>query len=295
MARTRYLEKIVEYGVIRLAAFSSILIFIFVIGLMLSESLPFLFSYNPIDFFTRTRWYPGSREYGAAALFYGSFFIAVLAIVLAAIPAIALAIYVHEVAGQRIRRVLLPLIRVYCGIPAVFYGFIGLTLVAPFIEKNFLVRTSLNGFNAAILLSLMAIPIIARVILESLNSAPAETKTAARVLGAGKMQTLIKITLPSVFSGIIAGIIAAFIRILGETMTVLMIAGGAAHITSDLFAPMRTITYTIASEMGNVFQGTEHYHALFFLGLMLFVFTMLVNGLSLYLVKRTSVRRNVRI
>ncbi|MDH4263554.1 MAG: phosphate ABC transporter permease subunit PstC, partial [Spirochaetia bacterium] len=223
---------------------------------------------------------------GVLPLIFGSVLITVLATLLALPLSIATALFMSEISTLRIRTALKLIIEILASIPSVVFGFFGIVLVGPFLEHYFHVASGLNAFTAAIMLAFMSIPTITSVSEEALQAVPVNLKYASLALGASKLQTMIRVTLPAANSGIVAGIMLGIGRAIGETMTVMMVAGGAAKITANIFSPVRTITGTIASEMGEVIFGDQHYHALFMLGILLFFITLGVNMLSAYIINR---------
>lgn len=284
--KTNAFSFLIENGLIRLSGILTIFLFILIILFLAVDAIPFLFEYNFFDFLTGTGWYPLSGIFGVLPLIYGSILITLLATMIALPLSIGTALFMSEIATSRIRTILKVLIEVLASIPSVVFGFFGIILLGPFMEKYLHVGSGLNATTAAIMLAFMSIPTITSISEEALQAVPKNMKYASLALGATKLQTMIRITLPAANSGIVAGIMLGIGRAIGETMTVMMVAGGAAKITANIFSPVRTITGTIASEMGEVVYGDEHYHALFMLGLILFFITLGINTLSAYIINR---------
>jgi phosphate transport system permease protein len=284
--KTIVFSFLVENGLIRLSGILTIFLFILIVLFLALDAIPFLFEYNFYDFITGTGWYPLSGIFGVLPLIFGSVLITILATLFAIPLSIGTALFLSEITTPRVRTTLKVVIEVLASIPSVVFGFFGIILVGPFLEHYFHVTSGLNAFTAAVMLAFMSIPTITSVSEEALQAVPKSLKYASLALGASKLQTMIRVTLPAANSGIVAGIMLGVGRAIGETMTVMMVAGGAANITANIFAPVRTITGTIASEMGEVIFGDQHYHALFMLGLMLFFITLGVNMLSSYAINR---------
>ena len=203
-----------------------------------------------------------------------------LAIVIALPLGVATAVFVREVAPNWAREVLKPLIEVLAGIPSVVLGFFGMTLVAPAVRVTFGVPTGLTAFTGAIVLAYMALPTIISVAEDALDAVPMATVTPGLAMGATQWQTIWRVVVPAARSGILTAVMLGMGRAIGETMAVLMVTGNAARMPlslDSLFQPVRTMTATIAAEMGEVAQGSTHYHALFAIGIILFVLTFMIN------------------
>jgi len=183
-------------------------------------------------------------------------------------------------------------IELLAGIPSVVYGFFGMVVVAPLVERIFALPVGLNAFTASILLGVMAIPTITSVSEDALSSVPHSFKEASYALGANKWETIVKVTVPAAGGGITTAIILGMGRAIGETMTVLMVAGGATVIPRSFFQPVRTMTATIAAEMGETVVGSNHYHALFAIAIVLFITTLVFNIFADFLAQRF--RRRLR-
>jgi phosphate transport system permease protein len=162
-------------------------------------------------------------------------------------------------------------------IPSIVYGFFGMVVVAPFIQHLLRLPTGLCAFSASLVLGIMAIPTVASIAEDSLSYVPNSFREASFAVGADRWQTLTKVIIPAAGSGISTAIILGMGRIVGETMTVLMVAGGAAVIPHTFFQPVRPMTSTIAAEMGEAVMGSAHYHALFAIALLLFFCTLIIN------------------
>jgi len=279
-------QNFVEDGLIRASGIITIVILLLIVIFLILNGFPFLLEYNFFDFLFKTDWYPLSQRYGALPLIYGSFLVTIMSTVIAVPLSLGTALFISQIAPPKVRTTLKVILEVLASIPSVVFGFLGIIILGPFLEGFFDARTGLNALNASILLALMSIPTITSIAEESLAAVPKNLKEGSLALGASKLQTMLKIILPAAQPGIIAGIMLGIGRAIGETMTVMMVAGGSAQITANLLDPVRTMTGTIASEMGEVIHGDEHYHALFILGLILFLITFGINSLSSFIIRR---------
>lgn len=202
------------------------------------------------------------------------------AIVWSAPMGIALAIYLAEVASPRLRSVLKPTVEILAGIPSVVYGFFGMAILGPMLQRLFGIPTGLCALNASLLLGIMALPTIVSLSEDALSAVPRSLKEASLALGATHWQTVRHVCLPVAFGGITSAVILGVGRAIGETMTVLMVAGNAPVLTVSFFEPVRTLTATIALEMAEAVKGSPHYHALFAIGGVLFLISMAFNVLA---------------
>lgn len=228
---------------------------------------------------TVSQWYPTSNEprYSLIPLIVGTLLTSIPATIISTIFGVAAGIYLSEVANPKWKEFLKPTIELFAGIPTVVLGFIMLVFGATFFNDLLHPDNRLNAFIASVGLSFVIIPVIASLTEDALHSIPNDLRMASYGLGATKWQTISKVILPAAFSGVSASIILGFGRAIGETMIVLMAAGNAANITSNIFLSVRTMTATIAAEMGEVSQGSDHYFALFFIGIVLFTITFILN------------------
>lgn len=224
-------------------------------------------------------WYPTSEEprYSLMPLLLGTLLTALPATIISTIFGVAAGVYLSEICNPKFKEFLKPLIELFAGIPTVVLGFIMLVIGASFFNELLHPANRLNAFIAALGLSFVIIPVIASLTEDALHSIPNELRMASYGLGATRWQTITRVILPAAFSGVSASIILGFGRAIGETMIVLMASGNAANITTSLFNSVRTMTATIAAEMGEVSQGSDHYYALFFIGIVLFTITFFLN------------------
>jgi phosphate transport system permease protein len=246
---------------------------------LIKEGLP-IFSYTPPwDFFFGTKWYPVSDPptFGIMSFFVATLMVTIVATAIAVPVGIGCAAYLAEVAPSRIRETVKPIIELLAGIPSVVMGFIGLLLLSPLIQSVFNLNTGLCGLTAGIMLSLMSLPIIVSVSEDALSAIPDEFRQAAYALGATKWEVVRHVSIPAALSGIAAAIMLGVGRAIGETMTVLMVAGGALAVPISPTEPMMPMTAAIASGIGNAVRGGLQYQALFAIGLLLFIMTLAVN------------------
>ncbi len=234
------------------------------------------------------QWYPTSEEprYSLIPLILGTLLTSIPATILSTILGVAAGIYLSEIANPKWKEFLKPMIELFAGIPTVVLGFIMLVFGATFFNDLLHPDNRLNAFVASIGLSFVIIPVIASLTEDALHSIPNDLRMASYGLGATKWQTISKVILPAAFSGVSASIILGFGRAIGETMIVLMAAGNAANITSNIFLSVRTMTATIAAEMGEVSQGSDHYFSLFFIGIVLFTITFFLNLIAEIIINR---------
>ncbi|MDR1607007.1 MAG: phosphate ABC transporter permease subunit PstC [Deltaproteobacteria bacterium] len=239
---------------------------------------------NFFDFLFSTEWYPTYEppEFGAAALIVGSLAVTFFSSLLAAPIGLGLAVFLACLAGKS-REWIKPAVELMAGVPSVVLGFLGLVVLAPFMVDVLGLPTGLNVLNASLILALMAIPSIASLGEDALSATPRQIQDASYALGATRWETIWRVTMPASMSGLSTAVILGLGRALGETLVVLMVAGGAAQIPGSLFDSVRPLTATLAAEMGETAIGSPHYHALFALGVVLFFLTLGFNLLAHYL------------
>lgn len=284
-----------EWIITRLIQISGYLSIVFV-GLisifLISEGSPALVEV-PFSSLFGERWYPIEGYYSIWPLLSGSLLITVSAILLALPLGIGTAVYISEIAPQWIKEILKPLVELLAGLPSVVLGFIGILVLVPFLRRALDLPTGLSGFTGALLLGWIAIPTIVSIAEDALNNVPASYRQAALALGATRWQTIWGVTVPAARSGILTALMLGIGRTLGETMAVMMVTGNAPVLPSGLnalFQPLRTMTATIASEMGEVAKGSTHYHVLFLIGMALFIFSLTVNAIAFTLSNRRKKR-----
>lgn len=270
-------------------------VFIFLIFLyLIDNSIKVFETKNITDFlFNKTydtfgnvvyifEWFPTSeiQRLSFVPLFLGTILTAIPATLISVFFGISIGIYLSEIARPTVREILKPIIEMFIGIPTVVVGFILLSVGATIFQDLFLPTNRLNAFLASLGLSLIVTPIIASITEDALRTVPAELRTASYSLGATKWQTISRIIIPASLKGISAGVILGFGRAIGETMIVLMATGNAAVLTVDIFSSVRTMTATIAAELGEVSHDSLHYYSLFFIGAILFITTFILNLLA---------------
>jgi len=276
--RWRVGEKAIEAGLF-LASLLTIVVLLGIVAVLLRHGLP-IFSYTPPwEFLFGTRWYPVSEPptFGITTFFVATLWVTVVATALAVPIGVACAAYLAEVAPTAVRETLKPIIELLSGIPSVVMGFIGLLLLSPLVQSMFNLNTGLCGLAAGIMLSFMSLPIIVSVSEDAMRAIPDEFRQAAYALGATKWEVVRHVSIPAALSGITAAIMLGVGRAIGETMTVLMIAGGALAVPVSPTEPMMPMTAAIASGIGNAVRGGLQYQALFAVGLLLFLITLAVN------------------
>ncbi|WEU41112.1 MAG: phosphate ABC transporter permease subunit PstC [Candidatus Odinarchaeum yellowstonii] len=275
-------EKVIE-KVVFLAGISTIVLVALIVSYLLYESIPFFMKNNILDFLFGTVWNPASPNkpsYGIVPLVYGSLLVTSLALIIDVPLGLASAIYISYVASKKEREILKPLIELLAGIPSVIYGFFALVILASVLQNFLNLEYRLNAFNGAIIIAVMALPTIISISEDSITFVPKSYYEAALALGSSKWESIIKVIVPSAKSGIIASIMLGFGRAIGETMAVIMATGNSPQILFNIFAPIQTLTSPPALEMGEVAFGSEHYHALFAVCLVLFLITLAINLLS---------------
>ena len=274
----RLKEKIYKW-IFAALAFSSLLFLLGITIVLFTEGLPIFKETGIFKLVFGINWYPtfDPPEYGILPLILASVWVTVGAMMICVPLGIGSALYVYELAGDRQRIILKPAIEILSAIPSIVFGFFGMVVVAPFIQNLFRIPTGLCALTASVVLGIMAIPTISSLAEDALSYVPRSFKEASYALGANRWQTLTKVVIPAAGSGISTSIILGLSRIVGETMTVLMVSGGAAVIPRSYLDPVRPMTSTIAAEMGEAVMGSTHYSALFAIGLILFLVTMVFN------------------
>jgi phosphate transport system permease protein len=264
---------------IQLSGYSSIVFVGLILVFLLREGLPALWEV-PIQNLFSARWYPIENLFGILPLIYGTLLVTFGAALVAVPIGIGTAVYISEVAPQWAKEVLKPLVEILAGLPSVVLGVIGILVLSPDLRILLNLPTGLTALAGALLLGAIAIPTIVSISEDALNTVPRSYREASLALGATHWQTIWKTTLPAARSGVITAVMLGLGRALGETMAVMMVTGNAPQMPASLnaiFMPVRTMTATIASEMGEVANGSVHYHVLFFVGMVLFLFSLAVN------------------
>ncbi len=235
---------------------------------------------QPGDFFGGKEWYPTSTpsaQYGLLPLLLGTLWVSLGAILLSLPFGLAVAVYLAEISTMRVRNFLKPIIELLAGIPSVVYGFFGLVVIVPFLQESFKLPVGETALAGSIVLGIMALPTIITVAEDAMRTVPRAMKEASLALGATHWQTIYRVIIPYSKSGITSAAVLGIGRAIGETMAVLMVTGNAAVIPHTLLEPVRTIPATIAAELGEASAGSAHYQALFALGCILFLITMIIS------------------
>lgn len=297
-AKAQFREKIIKYFFV-INGFAALMIMLLIFLFLLKEGYHAFEQISLTDFIYKEKliggsqtkiyeWYPTSDEprFSIIPLLVGTLLTAVPATIISTIFGIAVGIYLSEIASIKLREFLKPIIELFAGIPTVVIGFFMLAVGATIFSDLFNPDNRLNSFLAAFGLSFIIIPVIASLTEDAIRSVPNDLRMGSYALGATRWQTIRKVIVPTAVSGLTAGIILGFGRALGETMIVLMASGNAAELTFDLFRSVRTMTATIAAELGEVSSGSNHYFALFFVGVVLFSFTFILNLIAEIILNR---------
>lgn len=291
-AARNWRELIIE-NLIRASGVSVIIIILLIFIFLLREGAP-AFIQVPLRNLLGRRWYPIEDLFGFLPLLVGSFLVTIGAVVLAVPLGLATAVYLGEIAPSWQREILKPFIEVLAGIPSIVLGFLGWVALAPIIQ-NAGAPSGLTAFSGSLILAYMALPTIISITEDALYAVPKEYRDGALAIGATQWQTIWRVVLPAARSGIVIAIMLGIARAIGETMAVMLVTGNAANIpefgVSAFFQPVRTMTATIAAEMGEVAQGSLHYNVLFGIGIVLFLITAGINSLATRLVGGSSGRR----
>ena len=289
------LEKILSL-LIRLAGYLSVLYVSLICLFLLKEGLPALSEVQSESLLGRV-WYPIEGYFGILPLLLGSLVVTLGAALIATPLGVSTAVFISEVAPQWAKEILKPLVEILAGIPSVVLGFIGILVLSPFFRQAMNLPTGLTAFTGAVLLGWAAVPTIASISEDALNTVPRAYREAAVALGATHWQTIWGVTVPAARSGILTGITLGLGRVIGETMAVMMVTGNAPVVPEGLqalFLPVRTMTATIASEMGEVAKGSTHYHVLFFIGITLFILSLIFN-LTAFALSARKIKRSERL
>lgn len=285
MLLNRQLKERWMHSVFFLVATASILILAMISLFLFAEGVPLFGKISVSDFLFGQFWYPTSDppDFGIFPLILGSFAVTALASVIAIPLGVMTAVYLAEISSARLREIIKPVVELLAALPSVVIGFFGMVIVAPFLQEVFDVATGLNIFNAGIMLAFMSIPTICSISEDAIFSVPNNLREASLALGATQWETIMRVVLPASISGISTAVILGMSRAIGETMVVLMVAGGAGMIPTSIFDPVRPLPASIAAEMAEApFRG-DHYHALFATGIVLFMFTFIFNIIADYI------------
>ena len=278
--------------IIRISGYSAIFFVLIIFYFLLSQGLPTL-KLVEFDSLWNTRWYPIEDYYGILPLITGSIVVTIGATAIAVPFGIGTAIFIAEIAPRWLREILKPVIEILAGLPSVVLGFIGITTLSSALRNSLDLPTGLSALTGSLLLAAISIPTIVSVAEDALDAVPKDYRDGALALGGTKWQTIWTVILPAARSGVLTAVMLGIARSIGETMTVMMVTGNAPVLADSLrvfVSPVRTMTATIAAEMGEVANGSVHYHVLFFIGIVLFVISLIVNVLASSYVYRSTKR-----
>ncbi|MBD3413563.1 MAG: phosphate ABC transporter permease subunit PstC [Candidatus Aminicenantes bacterium] len=277
----RIKEKIYK-GIFSFLAFASLIFLVGITTTLFLEGLPVFKEVGFFDFIFGKSWYPTYEppEFGILPLILGSLWVTFGAVLFCVPIGVGSALFINELASKRVKAVLKPIIEILAGIPSIVYGFFGMVIVAPFIQRLLGLPVGLTAFTGSLMLGIMATPTVCSISEDALSFVPRSFREASLAVGANRWQTLTKVIFPAAASGISTSIILGMSRAVGETMTVLMVTGGAAVIPHTFFQPVRPMTSTIAAEMGEAVMGGTHYNSLFAIGLILFLITLVFNVIA---------------
>ena len=289
----------IEYVITRIikaTGYSAILFVALIFYFLVSEGIVTL-GEVPLQKLFGTRWYPIEGYFGILPLIGGSIIVTVGAMIVAVPVGLGTAIYISEISPRWAREILKPLVEMLGGLPSVVLGFLGILILSPYLRNLLNLPTGLTALAGSILLGGIALPTIISISEDALDAVPRSYRDASLALGATQWQTIWHVTLPAARSGVLTAIMLGIGRAIGETMTVMMVTGNAPVLPTGLrylFLPVRTMTATIAAEMGEVAKGSVHYHVLFFIGIVLFLISLVINVSASAIVFRTR-KRSERI
>jgi phosphate transport system permease protein len=271
-----YGEKLVE-GLVHVAGYSAIVFLLAIFAFIAREGLPTLISHAGV-MFTSIDWSPtdSTPSWGILALLAGTFWCVGLSLAISVPLGLAAAVYLSEFASPRVRETLKVIVELLAAIPSVVWGFVGVMMFNPMLQWMG-ARIGLNGLNGALLLALMTLPLLVSLGEDALRAVPDSYRQAALAMGATKWEMIWRVLLPAARPGLLVAVLLGVGRCVGETMAVLMATGHAVNLPTGLFDPVRTLTATIAAELGEAVRGGEHYQVLLALGLLLFFLTFVVN------------------
>lgn len=266
----------------------SVLVMALIVLFLFREAAAIFEKVSLSEFLLGGAWYPtyDPPDFGIFPLIMGSVAVTLVSSIMAVPLGVGSALYLAGIAGSRMRELMKPAVELLASLPSVVLGFVGMVVLAPLLQELLDIPTGLNILNASIMLALMAIPTIASISEDALYSVPRELLEASYALGATRWETMSRVLIPGALSGICTAVILGMSRAIGETMVVLMVAGGAAQVPSSIFDSVRPMPASIAAEMGEAAFGSDHYHALFAVGIVLFFFTLGFNLVSAWVSRR---------
>lgn len=288
MRISRQQKEMAIHGSFFAIASTSILVLTLIMVFLIVEGLPIFNQVSFPDFVFGQYWYPTDdpADFGILPMISGSLAVTAVSSCIAIPLGLMTAIYLAEIASPRMRSFVKPLVEMLQALPSVVIGFFGMVVVAPLLQDWFGIATGLNLFNASVMLAFMAVPTITSIAEDAIFSVPEELRAASLALGATKWQTIAHVVIPASLPGISTAVILGMARSIGETMVVLMVAGGAAMAPGSLFDPVRPMPASIAAEMAEAPYQSDHYYALFATGMVLFLFTLMFNVLAAYIAEK---------
>jgi phosphate transport system permease protein len=275
----RKLKEFIIEKLILICGVASIFIVAVIFLFLLKEGLSVFKTVSPFNFLSGKSWYPISEpaQLGILPLILGSLLVTLGAAIISIPIGVGCAVYISEIAPPKLKEILKSGIELLAAIPSVVLGFIGIVTLVPLVKNIFHLPTGLTALSGSIMLAFMAMPTIVSIAEDALYAVPKSYKEGALALGATHWQTIYRVLLPTASSGILAAVMLGIGRVIGETMAVMMITGNAAVIPHSILQPVRTLTATIAAEMGEAVVGSEHYFALFAIGIVLFIISFAIN------------------
>ena len=286
-AKRKFWDRLVK-SIFTATGLASVVVMALIVAFLFREGLAIFQTVGVGEFIFGTAWYPtyDPPDFGIGPLIVGSIAVTFFSSLIAVPLGVASALYLSSVANPRMAEYVKPAIELLASLPSVVLGFVGMVIIAPLLQEWLDIPTGLNIFNASMMLAIMAIPTIASISEDALHAVPRELLEASYALGATRWETVVRVLVPGALSGIGTGVILGMSRAMGETMVVLMVAGGAAMIPSSIFDSVRPMPASIAAEMGEAPVGGEHYYALFAIGIVLFLMTLAFNLVAAYMSKR---------
>ena len=280
----RIKERVIQ-NLFLLVALASIVILALIVVFLFREGVPIFKQVSVQDFLFGKYWYPTYEppEFGIFALIVASIMVTLIASLIAVPLGLLSAIYISEIASIRLKEILKPIIELLASLPSVVIGFFGMVVVAPLLQEVFDIPTGLNVVNASVMLALMAVPTISSISEDAIHAVRRELREASLALGATQWETISRVVIPASLSGICTATILGMSRAIGETMVVLMVAGGAAAIPESIFDACRPMPASIAAEMAEAPFRSDHYYALFATGIVLFLMTLGFNLIADYI------------
>lgn len=275
----KFKDGFMKKTIFGIAGFNILIVFMIFL-FVFTNTLKFFKDFPINEFIFGKEWISLSDKFGLLPLISGSFWVTGIAVLIAAPLSIVTAIYIAEYANPRVRGILKIIIETMAALPSVVLGYIGLYVFSGPIKNIFNLNTGLTALTGGIILAFMAIPTMVSMSDDSIRALDKSYKEASLSIGANKLETIVKVIFPAAFPGIFAGIMLGFGRIIGETMAVLMVTGNAPILNAGPLSPVRTLTATIAAEMGEVVQGSTHYYSLFAVGFILFAISFITNTIG---------------